>query len=780
MPLPLPLKSISTLFLLCFPLFFSFAQIAPVKQWDNSFGGIRSDDMYVIIETNDGGYLLGGDSDSPIGGQKSQGSQGFNDYWIVKTDSAGNKIWDRRFGGNKKEEMFDVIQTADHGYLIGGSSLSTISGDQTQVSRGERDFWIVKTDQFGNKQWDKRYGSAQDDVLRSMILTNDGGFILGGESLSGAGGEKTEPSMGQYDVWVVKTDANGNIEWDESYGGTDNDRLNAIQETAGGGFIIGSWTISPVGFDVSQPGKGLTDMWLLRIAADGTKLWDKRYGGSDNEYLYALDQTGDGGFVLAGYTRSEVSGDVTVAGKGEYDFWIVKTDVAGNMEWDQRLGGALDDKGKSIYEISDGSYVVGGWSESDAGGDKSTDSKGGTDYWLAGLDAAGNKLWDLDLGGGDEERLHDVPQTADGGFIIGGHSNSGKNGDKSQFNVGLSDYWIVKLSPATTAALYYADADSDGYGNPAIDSLAASQPTGYVNNNSDCNDADENIHPLAVDYCNSIDDNCNGLTDENAIMATIDPEGIIEVCKGIKVMLTANSGTDLTYQWIRNAVSVPNATNSTFTTSQQGDFQVMETNAFNCVSTSVASTIKTLSKPDAIISPQGNLDICETGSVVLQANTGSNLAYQWKKNGSTINGATNSAYTATAPAAYKVGVSKNNGCKQTSESVTVVKSCRLVTPDDNMDENPVSIFPNPGDGAFVISFESECYGNAYQAEMKLLSLPGSVLYAEKVPYLTGPVFFNIPEHLLPANGLYLLQVRIVESGSQLTVATYTRQVVIHQ
>ncbi|MBP8943482.1 MAG: hypothetical protein KBG76_14880, partial [Saprospiraceae bacterium] len=131
MPLPLPLKSISTLFLLCFPLFFSFAQIAPVKQWDNSFGGIRSDDMYVIIETNDGGYLLGGDSDSPIGGQKSQGSQGFNDYWIVKTDSAGNKIWDRRFGGNKKEEMFDVIQTADHGYLIGGSSLSTISGDQT-------------------------------------------------------------------------------------------------------------------------------------------------------------------------------------------------------------------------------------------------------------------------------------------------------------------------------------------------------------------------------------------------------------------------------------------------------------------------------------------------------------------------------------------------------------------------------------------------------------------------------------------------------------------------
>lgn len=104
--------------------------------------------MYVIIETNDGGYLLGGDSDSPIGGQKSQGSQGFNDYWIVKTDSAGNKIWDRRFGGNKKEEMFDVIQTADHGYLIGGSSLSTISGDQTQVSRGERDFWIVKTDQF--------------------------------------------------------------------------------------------------------------------------------------------------------------------------------------------------------------------------------------------------------------------------------------------------------------------------------------------------------------------------------------------------------------------------------------------------------------------------------------------------------------------------------------------------------------------------------------------------------------------------------------------------------
>ncbi len=780
MPLPLPLKPISLFFLLCFQLFFSLAQIAPVKQWDNSFGGIRSDDMYVIIETTDGGYLLGGDSDSPIGGQKSQGSQGFNDYWIVKTDSAGNKLWDRRFGGNKKEEMFDVIQTADHGYLIGGSSLSTISGDQTQVSRGERDFWIVKTDQFGNKQWDKRYGSALDDVLRSMIATSDGGFILGGESLSGAGGEKTEPGMGQYDVWVVKTDANGNIEWDESYGGTDNDRLNAIQEAPGGGYILGCWTISPFGFDVSQAGKGLTDMWLLRIAADGNKLWDKRYGGSDNEYLYALDQTSDGGFVLAGYTRSEVGGDVTVTGEGEYDFWIVKTDGAGNIAWDQRLGGTLDDKAKSIYQISDGSYVVGGWSESDAGGDKSTDSKGGTDYWLAGLDAAGNMLWDLDLGGGDEERLHDVPQTADGGFIIGGHSNSGKNGDKSQLNVGLSDYWIVKLSPAAQAVLYYADADSDGYGNPAMDTLATSQPDGYVSDNSDCNDSDSTINPFAADICNGIDDNCNGLTDENAILATIDPEGMMEVCKGIKVTLTANSGAGINYQWLRNAVPVANATNNTFTTSQQGDYQVMETNAFNCMSTSMVTTIKTLSKPDAVITPLGNTDICETGSVVLQANTGSNLSYQWIKNGNKINGATSSAYTATAAALYKVGVTKNNGCKQTSEAVTVVKSCRLPAMEEQMAGQSISIYPNPGEGAFTISFDGCYYDASFRAEVQLLSLAGSVLYSEQVTDLTRPVFFSIPQQQLPANGLYLLQMKIFDSGSQWAVATYTRQVVIQQ
>lgn len=745
------------------------AQSPPVKEWDVSFGGIRSDDMFLIIQATDGGFLLGGDSDSPIGGQKSQGSQGFTDYWIVKTDSLGNKLWDRRYGGNQKEEMYAALQTADGGYLLGGWSLSSVSGDQTQTSRGARDYWIVKTDMNGNKLWDRRYGGPADDEMRVMVQTADGGYLLAGESASGIGGEKTQPNHGVYDLWIVKIDAAGTLIWDASYGGTDDDRLNALELLADGSFVMGAWTISPLGFDVTQPGKGSTDMWLVKADQNGAKLWDGRYGGTDNEYLYALEHAQDGGFVMAGYTRSDISGDVTVAGQGEYDFWIVKTDENGIKLWDKRYGGLLDEKAKSIYETDDGGFIIGGWSESDAGGDKTEDTKGNTDYWMVKTDADGNLEWDLDIGAGSEERLHDVPQTSDGGFLIGGHSSSGKNGDKSQVNTGLSDYWLVKLSPPGSAMFYYADSDQDGYGNSLVDTLAVSQPAGYVSDNTDCNDMDSSIHPLAADLCNDLDDNCNGQTDENAIIATIAPGGMIEVCKGVKVTLTANTGAGLSYQWMRNAEQVSNATGSTFTTSQQGDYQVMETNDFSCSSLSPVTNIKTLSKPDAIITPLGNLDICEAGSVVLQANAGSNLSYQWTKNSAKINGATNNEYTATTPGLYKVGVTKNNGCKSTSENVQVTKSCRQGASLIPEVENPIRIFPNPNNGSFFIDLPSGSFAaHSGFVEVRVLTLPGHIVYMQSVP--AGSFSISLPQELSLSNGMYLLQVSTVaEEGKHASV-----------
>lgn len=739
--------------------------------------------MYMLILTNDGGYLLGGDSDSPLGGDKSQGSQGLNDYWIVKTDALGNKQWDRRFGGNSNEELYSILQTPDNGFLLGGWTQSNVNGDQTQASRGGRDYWIVRTDANGIKLWDKRFGGPDDDEMRAMIQTADGGFLLAGESRSSIGSEKSQNNHGVYDVWVVKTDALGNKQWDASYGGTDDDRLNAVQQTADGGYILGAWTISPPGFDVTETGKGSTDMWLVKADANGMKLWDHRFGGDDNEYMYALDQTNDGGFMLAGYTRSELNGDVTVAGKGAYDFWLVKTDGNGVKLWDNRLGGPSDDKGKSIYELEDGGFIVGGWSESDAGGDKSQDTQGLTDYWLVRTDAAGNKIWDLDVGANNDERLHDVPRTADGGFIIGGHSSSGMNGDKSQPNKGLSDYWVVKLAAEVPTAVFYADNDGDGFGDLMTDTLAMFAPDGYVADHSDCNDQNANVNPLAADVCNLLDDNCNGQADENSFVAALSPAGTVEVCKGTDVTLFADTTAGLLYQWVRDGVLILNATGNSYTTSQQGSYQVKEINGFNCYSIAPPTTINTLSKPDAIITPAGSLDICTSGSVLLQANAGANLSYQWKKDGSKVNGATAQNYSATMAGVYKVVVTKKNGCKKTSPAATVIKTCRFITPGQVKPDEMLTVYPNPSDGDFMISVPfSQCNIPAtiggMVASIRLMNSLGQTVYEEIIAPVNEVLTTSIPAEALP-NGSYVLQV-LINGKNNTEQLQWIRQVVIQR
>ncbi|MEO6442304.1 MAG: T9SS type A sorting domain-containing protein [Chitinophagales bacterium] len=735
----------------------SFAQTLPTKEWDKSFGALMHDEMFSIIQTNDGGYLLGGDSDSPLGGDKSQGTQGFTDFWIVKTDALGNKLWDKRFGGNQKEELYGLLQTSDNGYLLGGGSFSDISGDKTQASRGGRDYWIVKVDVNGNKLWDKRFGGPDDDELRSMAATSDGGFILGGQSLSDTGSEKSEDNHGEYDVWIVKINANGNFQWDASYGGTDDDRLNAIQQTNDGGYIMGSWTISPPSFDVTQAGKGSTDMWLVRADANGVKMWDSRFGGDSNEYLYALDKTSDGGFILGGYTQSGQNGDVTMAGQGGYDFWMVKTDGNGVKQWDKRYGGLADEKGKSIYETADGGFILGGWSESGISGDKTQDTKGGTDYWLIKSDAHGNKLWDLDFGANAEDRMHDVPQTSDGGYIIGGLSKSGLNGDKSEAGKGISDYWMVKISSGVSAQLFYADADGDGFGNASIDTLAIAAPLGYVSDNTDCNDTNNAINPHAIDICNSIDDNCNEQTDENTISASVSPAGNVEVCKGTAVTLNANTGTGITYQWIKDGVNISNATNSSYTTTQKGEFAVMEKNAFFCSSSSPVTNVKTLVNPEALITPLGNLDICSTGSVVLQANGGNNLSYQWKKDGSKINGATNQNYAATAAGKYKVAVTKKNGCKQTSDAVTAIKSCRQETDIQLPADQAFSTYPNPTSGKFTVLVKMEIPGDGL-AKIEIMNLMGQQVQVAFAPCKNGILKEELSFNTIMPEGMYLLKV----------------------
>ncbi|HRH48395.1 MAG TPA: hypothetical protein PLP23_06580 [Panacibacter sp.] len=189
--------------------------------------------------------------------------------------------------------------------------------------------WVIKIDKNENKQWDRCFGGSGVDFLYSLQLTVDGGYVLGRASDSGIGGDKTEDSRGTSDYWVVKIDSNGVKQWDKRFGGSSIDNFNSLQQTSDHGYILGGYSYSGIGGDKTENNRGNVDYWVVKIDINGAKQWDKRYGGSDIDQLNALEQTTDGGYVLGGYSASNVSGDKSEGSRGSNDYWVLKIDTIG-------------------------------------------------------------------------------------------------------------------------------------------------------------------------------------------------------------------------------------------------------------------------------------------------------------------------------------------------------------------------------------------------------------------------------------------------------------------
>jgi len=375
------------------------------------------------------------------------------DYWILKTDSSGNIQWQNNIGGNDHDVLYSILQTVDDGYTLGGYSESNVSGDKTENNMGPlytSDYWIVNTDSAGNIQWQNTIGGNSWDVLRSIQQTIDGGYILGGYSWSGISGDKTENSIGNYDYWIVKTDSTGNIQWQNTIGGSDADFLYSIQQTADGGYILGGYSNSGISGDKTENTNGGTDYWIVKTDSLGNIQWENTIGGAENDELISIKQSTDGGYILGGSSDSDISGDKTENNWDTTlitsDFWIVKTDGIGNILWQNTIGGNHSDKLFSILQSTDGGYVLGGRSTSNISGDKTENSNGAGDYWVVKTDSLGNIQWQNTIGGNFNDELYSMKQTTDGGYILGGWSASNISGDKTENSNGGQDYWIVKLA----------------------------------------------------------------------------------------------------------------------------------------------------------------------------------------------------------------------------------------------------------------------------------------------------------------------------------------------
>ncbi len=424
----------------------------PVFKWDRRWGGSTLDHLYSIREMDDHKIIMGGFSASPANGDKNVSNKGGIDYWVVVVDSVGNSIiWQKVYGGTSDDRLYVLEKTKSGDYIIGGSSSSGTGGDKNSYCRGLLDYWVLKINKSGTVLWQVTIGGNKNDELRSIEQTADGGFIIGGFSESDSSFDKTSKSRGGYDYWVVKLSASGSVQWNKTFGGTGDDRAYGVHQSADKGYLIAGYSSSNTGADKTQDTKGGYDFWAVRIDASGNYMWDKDFGGSDDDRLKAVDQAGDKGFLLFGDSKSNQSVDKGGPCRGDFDYWVVKTDSAGNRLWDQTYGSDQADELGGLRKTIEGNYLLAGFSKSSAGGEKSSGTEGGYDYWVFKMDSSGTRLWDVDYGGADDEYLYSVDQRCDRGLLVGGWSESGVSGDRTQDNRGVDDYWILDLDIPTIA-----------------------------------------------------------------------------------------------------------------------------------------------------------------------------------------------------------------------------------------------------------------------------------------------------------------------------------------
>jgi hypothetical protein len=598
-------------------------------EWQNTIGGSGDDLFTSIQQTADGGYILGGYSSSNISADKTENGLGVYDYWIVKTDSAGNILWQNTIGGSETDQLQSIKQTSDGGFILGGSSDSNISGDKTENCLGGTDYWMVKTDAMGTIQWQNTIGGSGYEYLFSIEQTTDGGYILGGYSSSNISGDKSENSIGGNDYWIVKTDSTGNVQWQNTIGGSSSDILYSINQTTDEGFILGGYSLSNITGDKTENNLGGRDYWIVKTDSTGNIQWQNTIGGSSNDQLQSIKQTTDGGYILGGYSESYISGDKTENSMGGVDYWIVKTDSTGTIQWQNTIGGSLKDYLLSLEQSTDGGYVCVGYSESYFSGDKTENILGGWDYWIVKTDGAGNIQWQNTLGGNTDDFTYSIVQTIDGGFILGGNSDSNISGDKTEISLGVGgDYWIVKLTTNYNLinGKLYADLNSNGAQDsgepPLLSRKIMEQNTGRFafsdqNGNYSVSVLDSGnftVSPQTVNWYNSVPSSQSvsfsgiQLTDSINDFA-FQPTGVFnDVCVSIVPLGNFRSGFNASY-----AISYSNNGNTTISPS----VVFFPDSILNYIT---ASILPTLISIDSVVWTLPALAPFQTGNIVLTIN----------------------------------------------------------------------------------------------------------------------------------------------------------------
>jgi hypothetical protein len=383
------------------------AQPSPDTLWTHTYGGSAGDHVLSVQQTADGGYMLAGHTTSF--------GAGGSDFYLVKTDSQGDTLWTRTYGGSNNDWAYSGMQTADGGYAMAGATES--------FGAGSGDFYLVKTNSQGDTLWTRTYGGSNYDRANSVQQTTDGGYIVAGWTRSfGAGAE---------DFYLVKTNTQGDTLWTRTYGASAADVAYSVQQTTDGGYVAAGYTANSTA--------GGTDFHLVKTNSSGDTLWTFTFGGYLDDCVAAVQQTTDGGYIAGGFTMS--------MGAGYNDFCLVKIDSSGALLWTRTYGGSLDDFAWAAQQTPDGGYIIAGQMRVSTTWDRA--------FYLVKADSVGDTLWTRLYGGTGNEGAYAACQTADGGYAVAGYTDS--------YGAGGDDIYLVKTGPEPPyhATTYFGQSRGD-------------------------------------------------------------------------------------------------------------------------------------------------------------------------------------------------------------------------------------------------------------------------------------------------------------------------------
>lgn len=422
----------------------------PVWDEDYAFGG-NSDDYLIDVYQDEVDYWMffAGHTRTSNNQDVNVSLSGDEDIWVVKTDPEGVVIYKSIFGGDSSDFLASIVPTSDNGFLLAGYSASNSSGEKSTNSKGGFDYWIVKISENGNKEWDRTIGGSGDDVLTCAISDGGGGFYLGGYSLSTLSGDKTEATYGDEDYWIVKVGSNGNVIWDLTLGGDTTDILKNMQLGADQNLLVGGHSISEANGTKSEVGYGGFDFWLSVVTPQGVVLKDTTLGGNRDDFLEEIrPRIHSAGFWVAGTSFSGSTGSKRSGSYGNGDFWVLNLDSLLTPNFDRTIGSSKPEMLKDLELSPEGSAIIAGWG-STGGGNKGSGTNGGIDNWIIKMDTLGSVYWDRNYGGADNDTLEAIFIKCDRGILAGGYSESGVSGDRSHANKGVNDYWAYELSIPT-------------------------------------------------------------------------------------------------------------------------------------------------------------------------------------------------------------------------------------------------------------------------------------------------------------------------------------------